>query len=107
MSLKKKYIYYVLISDVFWRWYGSNDIGSSTIKHLYQGQFQNFSFPLPDAADQKKIIKLLDTKIQIVEELIANKEQIIKEYLCYKKTLIYEYITGKKEVLGGEFVDRK
>ncbi|MEK4151890.1 restriction endonuclease subunit S [Carnobacterium sp. FSL E2-0243] len=105
--VKKKYIYYVLISDVFWRWYGSNDIGSSTIKHLYQGQFQNFSFPLPDAADQKKIIKLLDTKIQIVEELIANKEQIIKEYLCYKKTLIYEYITGKKEVLGGEFVDRK
>ena len=52
-----KYLYYLLKSDYFWDWYNSSQRGSSTIKHLYQEQFYNFSFFLPDLAQKKKVIK--------------------------------------------------
>lgn len=93
-----KYFYYILLSDLFWKWYRLNDLGASTIKHLYQGQFYNFSFPLPCKKEQQQVVDFLEEKTSKIDSLIKDKEQIIKEYEDYKKSLIYEYVTGKKQV---------
>lgn len=97
-NLQLKMMYYILLSDIFWEWFNMNDVGGSTIKHLYQNQFYNFSFPLFDEAQQIKIISFLDNKIKVIDSLINDKQEIISEYETYKKSLIYEYVTGKKEV---------
>ncbi|MFW7401913.1 restriction endonuclease subunit S [Vagococcus fluvialis] len=93
-----KYFYYILLSDLFWKWYRLNDLGASTIKHLYQGQFNNFSFPLPCKKEQQQIVDFLDEKTSRIDSLIKDKEEIFREYEEYKKSLIYEYVTGKKQV---------
>lgn len=97
-NLHLKMMYYLLLSNVFWDWYNMNDVGGSTIKHLYQNQFYDFSFPLFEDTKQIDIIDFLDNKIGIIDTLITDKQRIINEYESYKKSLIYEYVTGKKEV---------
>ncbi|EMC49357.1 restriction endonuclease subunit S [Streptococcus mutans] len=97
-GLNKKFMYYILLSDIFWKWFNLSNIGASTINHLYQGQFYNFSFPLMTIEKQNEIVLYLDYKTKIIDSLISTKEQIINSYEQYKKSLIYEYVTGKKEV---------
>ncbi|HHF7022340.1 restriction endonuclease subunit S [Streptococcus mutans] len=97
-SLNKRFVYYALLSDIFWKWFNLSNIGASTINHLYQGQFYNFSFPLMTIEKQNEIVLYLDYKTKIIDSLISTKEQIINSYEQYKKSLIYEYVTGKKEV---------
>ena len=93
-----KYLYYLLKSDYFWDWYNSSQRGSSTIKHLYQEQFYNFSFFLPDLAHQEKVIKKIDDQFLKLDQVINYRKQIIEKLDEYKKSLIYEYVTGKREV---------
>ena len=93
-----KYLYYLLKSDYFWDWYNSSQRGSSTIKHLYQEQFYNFSFFLPDLAHQEKVIKKIDDQFFKLDQVINYRKQIIEKLKEYKKSLIYEYVTGKREV---------
>ena len=38
----KKYLYWVLCSDVFWTWFNYKNSGNSTILHLYQKDFNEF-----------------------------------------------------------------
>lgn len=92
------YMYFMLNSNVFWKWYNSNQMGNSTIKHLYQGQFENFSFPLPKLNEQTQIAEYLDIKCTEIENSISEKEQLISNLEEYKKSLIYEYVTGKRTV---------
>lgn len=93
-----KYLYYTLLSEIFWKWYNLNQTGNSTIKHLYQEQFYDFSFPLPPIEEQKEIVTYLDDKCNEIDNLINNKQEILKELELYKQSLIFEYVTGKKEV---------
>ena len=93
-----KYLYYLLKSNYFWDWYNSNQRGNSTIKHLYQEQFSNFSVYLPDLEIQKKIVKYLDNQWSKLDKVIEYRRQIIEKLEEYKKSLIYECVTGKREV---------
>lgn len=97
-SINKKFMYYNLLSNMFWNWYNSNDQGSSTIRHLYQGQFYNYSYASPPLNKQEQIVQYLDGKVTTIDNLIENKTKVIEELENYKKSLIYEYVTGKKEV---------
>lgn len=97
-SINKKFMYYNLLSNMFWNWYNSNDQGSSTIRHLYQGQFYNYSYASPPLNKQEQIVQYLDGKVTTIDSLIENKTKVIEELENYKKSLIYEYVTGKKEV---------
>jgi type I restriction enzyme S subunit len=99
IKCKNKYLYYVILSEVFWRWFNSNLTGNSTILHLYQEQFYNFLYVLPDIEEQQRIIVYLDYKCQQVDGIIKEKEQLIIELESYKKSLIYEYVTGKKQAV--------
>ncbi len=93
-----RFLYYVLLSDVFWGWYESNQRGNSTIRHLYQEQFYNFSFAYPDIDEQRLIVDYLDQKCEEIDSVIKLKKQQIETLSQYKKSMIYEYVTGKKEV---------
>lgn len=94
-----KFLYYVLLSDEFWQWYRSNITGNSTILHLYQEQFYNFSYALPSHKKQDEIVQFLDEKVERLDQVIGEKELLINNLESYKKSLIYEVVTGKKEVM--------
>lgn len=99
IKYENRYLYYVLLSDIFWRWFNSSLTGSSTIIHLYQEQFYNFSYAIPNIKEQQQIADYLDKKCSEIDKVITKKEKLIKDLEIYKKSLIYEYVTGKKRVV--------
>lgn len=97
-----KYMYYLLQSEQFYLWFELNDAGNSTIRHLYQRDFYNFSFTYPEIKEQNQIVDYLDKKTKLIDDSIAIKQKQLETLEEYKKSLIYEYVTGKKEVKDGE-----
>lgn len=49
----EKYLYYVLLSNEFWHWFEIENIGNTTIIHLYQNRFAKFKLALPPIDEQK------------------------------------------------------
>lgn len=94
----KKYLYWLLNSKVFWEWFEITNSGNSTILHLYQKDFDNFSFPIPPLVEQAAIADYLDNKTAKIDCIIAKKEQQLELIKEHRKSLIYEYVTGKKRV---------
>ena len=94
-----KYLYYVMKSDVFLKYYKLIGSGKTTMDSLSQENTGNFSFPAYDLQTQNRIVEFLDYQNSKYDEIIFKKEQVITELEQYKKSLIYEYVTGKKEVL--------
>lgn len=92
-----EYLYYVISSDVFVRYYKYSSTGS-TIESLSQEKLGNFIFPVYDLLSQQQIVDYLDTKCSEIDALIADKKRQLDILAEYKKSLIYEYVTGKKEV---------
>lgn len=97
-GLLRRYFFWVLKSEVFWEWFSLDNAGNSTIIHLYQNAFDNFSFPLPSAEEQRKICEYLDSKCSKIDSMILKQRQAVENLKKYKKSLIYEYVTGKKRV---------
>ena len=64
----------------------------------YSDQFRDIRVVVPPLAEQKEIVKYLDSKCAAIDTLISKKQQFIDELTAYKKSLIYEFVTGKKEV---------
>ncbi|MBY6836773.1 restriction endonuclease subunit S [Clostridium botulinum] len=93
-----RFMYYILLSRVFWMWFESTKTGNSTIIHLYQEKFKEFSYTLPLIDEQQQIADYLDKKCSAIDKIILTKEKIIEKLTEYKKSLIYECVTGKKEV---------
>lgn len=94
-----RYLFYVLQSNIFWRWFDSKKSPNSTILHLYQGDFKDFKYPVPDYDEQGKIAKYLDINVRKIDKLLLDKNDVITQLEIYKKSLIYEYVTGKKQVM--------
>ena len=93
-----EYLYYVLSSYVFWKYY--NKISSGAIMaSISQEKLGRFAFPVFDIKMQKSITDYLDEKCGKIDRLIAIKQEKIEKLNEYKKSLIYEYVTGKKEVV--------
>lgn len=89
----KKYLYWVLCSNVFWTWFNYKNSGNSTILHLYQKDFNEFIYTLPELKEQKLIANFLDKKcseIDSVIEKIAKQINLLKDY---KNSLITETVT--------------
>jgi type I restriction enzyme S subunit len=93
-----KYLYYVLQSDVFWKWFRLSQNGNSTIIHLYQEQFSNFRYSLPSINEQKDIVDYLDTACMELDSLINANESTIEKLKEYRQSIIYEAVTGKVEI---------
>lgn len=98
----EKYLYYVLLSNEFWHWFDIENIGNTTITHLYQNRFGKFKLALPSIEEQKEIVEYLDKKCKQIDKIIEDKQKQIEKIEEYKKSVIYEYVTGKKRVEGAE-----
>lgn len=88
-----RYLYYVLISDEFWRWYTLSQTGQSTIKHLYQEQFYNFEFAFPECDEQRRIADFLDAECARIDAVIEKTRASIEEYKKLKQSVITEVVT--------------
>lgn len=96
-----KYLYYVMKSDIFYRYYNLVSSGS-TMDSLSQEKTENFIFPIYEIEKQKQIADYLEKKCEEIDTLIKDKQEQIEKMEQYKKSLIYEYVTGKKRVKGAE-----
>lgn len=94
----KKYLFWVLQSDIFWKWFSYTNSGNSTIIHLYQHDFDNFEYPIPPMKEQKEIAAFLDMKCEKTDKIIKQQKESLETLKKYKQSLIYEYVTGKKRV---------
>ena len=97
-----KFFYYIILSKQFSLWFELAQHGNSTIKHLTQENFYEFTFAYPPIAEQAQIVDFLDDKCGRVDSIIEDKKAQLEAIENYKKSLIYEYVTGKKEVPENE-----
>jgi len=89
----RKYLYWVLQSEVFWNWFNYKNAGNSTIQHLYQGDFAEFVYAYPQSEEQQAIADFLDDKCRQIDGIIADIEKQIELLKNYKKSLITETVT--------------
>ena len=89
----KKFLFWVLQSDEFWTWFKLKNVGNSTIVHLYQGDFAEFSYTFPMVEEQKAIANYLDAQCSKLDSIIADLEKQIDTLQKYKKSLITETVT--------------
>lgn len=89
----KRFLFWVLQSEEFWTWFRLKNAGNSTIIHLYQGDFAEFSYTFPKAAEQCAIADFLDTQCAKIDSVIADIEKQIETLQKYKKSLITETVT--------------
>lgn len=89
----QRYLYYILLSPLFWLWYDLSQTGNSTIKHLYQEQFYNFSFCFPDLFEQQRIADYLDKKCREIDKVLEKTMFSIEEYKKLKQSIITKAVT--------------
>lgn len=70
------YLYWVLSSNVFTVFCDIVSQGS-TIQHLYQNVFEDFSFPVPKLEEQRAIVAFLDRETAKIDALVAEQERLI------------------------------
>lgn len=82
-SVLPLFLFYILNSRFFVKFLNRLQAGS-TINHLYQKDFVNFSFPIPPIEEQQKIASILsraDDLIQKTAEVIEQTERLRKGLL--------------------------
>ncbi len=89
----KKFLYWALLSEEFWTWFRLKNAGNSTIVHLYQNDFAEFSYTFPDATEQQTIADFLDKECAQIDSIAADLEKQIELLQQYKKSLITETVT--------------
>jgi len=82
-------MYYVLKSFYFDDFIETITAGS-TISHLYQKDFVNFRFPLPNISEQRRIADILST----VDKQIQQTNEIIEETKELKRGLRQDLVVG-------------
>jgi len=87
------YMYWLLNSDVFIRFIDFKKTGT-TIAHLYQNVFVEFSFPIPILEEQHSIVNFLNKETDKIDQLIAKKERQI-ELLKEKRTALISHAVTK------------
>lgn len=91
----RRFLYWVLQSDVFWTWFADKNAGNSTIQHLYQGDFAEFKYAVPPIHEQRAIAAFLDDECAKIDSIIIDLERQIEFLEKYKKSSIIEAITNK------------
>ena len=92
-NFDKQFLFWVLQSEEFWTWFRLKNAGNSTIIHLYQGDFAEFSYTFPEIEEQQQIAKFLDAQCAKIDNIIADIEKQIETLQKYKKSLITETVT--------------
>jgi type I restriction enzyme S subunit len=86
------YLYWILNSSVFLCFIDYNKTGS-TVLHLYQDTFENFSFPIPPIQEQKRVCYYLDHKTTQIDNLISKKQKLIELLKEERAAIINQAVT--------------
>lgn len=93
-SFEQSFLYYVLKSTVFLTFLSRLQAGS-TISHLYQKDFVNFSFMAPCLEEQLAIATVLSD----IEREILTIEQRRNKTLLLKQGMMQELLTGRTRLV--------
>jgi len=91
-----EYFYYLLLSEVFFKFLAQLSAGS-TINHLYQKDFINFSFQAPSNITEQTVIA---TVLSDTDALIESLEKLISKKKAIKQGAMQQLLTGKKRLPG-------
>jgi len=91
-NFSTKYLFWLLKSNIFTQFNSYTSYGS-TIQHLYQNVFVEFSYPQPTFDEQNAIANYLDRKTAEIDALIAQKERLIGLYEEEKTVIINQAVT--------------
>ncbi len=94
----RRFLFWVLQSDVFWNWFNYKNAGNSTIVHLYQGDFAEFMYAFPNEKEQQSIADFLDKRCAQIDDVIADLEKQIDFLSNSRKQLITECITSGLDI---------
>lgn len=94
-----EFLYWVLNSDVFKEFINLTSSGS-TILHLYQNVFQEFSFAFPSVERQRQIVEKLEFETSRLDQLADKAEAMISTLRERRNALISAAVTGKIDVRG-------
>lgn len=89
----RRFLYWVLLSEEFWTWFRLKNSGNSTIIHLYQNDFAEFTYAFPNLHQQTLIANFLDEQCGKIDSIIVDIEKQIDILREYKKSLITETVT--------------
>lgn len=92
-----RYLYHILNSGVFSDFIEYMKTGS-TINHLYQQTFVEFSFPLPPRDEQDKTVAEIEKKLARVDDALTRVTSSTKLLEEYRSSLISNVVGGKVEV---------
>lgn len=92
-NFSTKFYFWLLQSKVFTDFVDFNKTGS-TIVHLYQDTFVNFSYASPQICDQLKISTFLDHETAKIDNLIEKQQQLI-ELLKEKRQAVISHAVTK------------
>ncbi len=93
-SYLPKYMYYILTSHIFSDFLGRLQAGS-TIVHLYQKDFSNFSFNAPSIDEQVAIVIVLSD----MDAEIASLEQRLDKTRAIKQGMMQQLLTGRTQLV--------
>ena len=89
----RRFLYWVLQSDVFWTWFADKNAGNSTIQHLYQGDFAEFKYAVHPIYEQRTIAAFLDDECAKIDSIIDDLERQIIILESYRNAVITEAVT--------------
>lgn len=98
-TYETKFLYYVLRSEEFWKWFNYINSGNTTISHLYQHDLNHFYFAITDRVEQRAIIDFLDKKCRQADVIINKVREQIETLENAKKALITESVIAKSASL--------
>ena len=73
---------------------------STTVKHLSSGDLKRLRFPVPEEAEQIRIVAHVETETEPVIHAIARANQEIQLIREYRDRLIADVVTGQVDVRG-------
>ena len=92
-NYETRFLYYVLKSEEFWKWFNYINSGNTTISHLYQHDLNHFYFAITDKTEQRAIIDFLDKKCQQADVVINKVKEQINLLSQARLSLITETVT--------------
>lgn len=97
-GISSEYLMYLLESDVF-QYQIKKTMAGSAMPRTTLSKLMAYTAILCPFDEQVGIVKYLNAKCSLIEDLISEKQSLISELESYKKSLIYEVVTGKRKVV--------
>lgn len=94
-TYETKFLYYVLKSEEFWKWFNYINSGNTTISHLYQHDLNHFYFAVTNKVEQKAIIDFLDKKYRQADIIVNKVREQIEILETAKRAFITEGVIAK------------